>query len=122
MKIFILDDARSISQALRFYNRKPEDCITLCRPFRWNGEEIVSDLTDAEDTICANPRFDLWVLDNDLGGTLEGYAFLKDMAERYPDKIPQNLVSVSANPARRADITAYHRNWLAAQGRAGDGL
>jgi hypothetical protein len=113
-QVFILDDARSIQQACRDARWAPNATfgeVTLIRPFRWNGEVIEYTLEDAMDIIRNNSRYDFWILDNDLGPGLEGFTFLKEMCELQPDKIPEYVLSCSANPSRREAIEAYHQNW-----------
>lgn len=113
-RIFILDDLRSISMAVEAagFERQATDFFTLVRPFRHDGLEIVADFHDAEETIRENPRFDVWILDNDLAPGLEGFTFLRDMIDNVPFLVPEVVLSCSANPIRRAKIVSYHSDWL----------
>lgn len=118
MRIFIYDDKRTIRQAMTAVNLAPGTTIkqsyTLVRPTRVSMGlgEYQETHDDAIDCIRESDPFDLWVLDNDLGEGLEGYHFLRQMIERYPDKVPLDVLSCSANPARAAAIVSYHQNWL----------
>lgn len=117
MRIFILDDSRSVAQAMADANLQPvgpegePHQYTLARPFRWDGEKIAQSLDDAIELVRNQPTFDVWVLDNDLGAGLEGYEFLKDAIALAPECVPPVVYSCSANPIARANIVAYAANW-----------
>ena len=107
MRVFILDDVRSISAALLQagygVDNMPEGTYAVART-----------LLDARDLIAMSLRFDLWVLDNDLGEAgMDGYAFLKLMVSTYPGKVPDMVWSCSSNPPARASIEAFFSNWIA---------
>lgn len=121
IKIFILDDARTAVAAIRDAGLSlPLGAhIHMCRPFRWDGEKIVQDFQDAEEAIRLCPIFDLWILDNDLGPGVEGYAFLKLAMDKFPQFLPKSLRSCSANPERRRDIVEHFNNYQKAQAIGG---
>ncbi len=115
MRVFILDDARSISQAMRDAGVSFQEAeITICRPFQWSFllNYPQGTLQDAEDMIAINSAYDVWILDNDLGGGLEGFSFLKWACENCPAKVPPTVASCSANPHRRRDIVSYHSDFM----------
>jgi hypothetical protein len=111
--ILIIDDARTVEQACTRANIKLGKSMvcTLVRPFRWRNGLIEQTLDDARELIRINPRYDVWVLDNDLGPGLDGYLFLREMCTALPNKIPDQVLSCSANPVRRAAIVDYFRAW-----------
>lgn len=116
MRIFILDDSRSIEQAIDAVSPnfpKPDlvNDLVLARPFRWDGEKIIQSLDDAFELIANQPPMDIWILDNDLGSGLEGYDFLKQMCEQNPCQVASLILSCSANPAAKKNIETYGRNW-----------
>lgn len=127
MNIFILDDTRTIDGALndsgygtvaRLKESGIDPIICLARPFRSLSAGPADCGFDTPiDIITSNPKFDLWILDNDLGidpngVVIEGYTFLRIMVDSHPDLVPDVVVSCSANQSRRADIIAFHRNWM----------
>ena len=117
MRIFILDDARSILAACAAANMsslvRDGNSFVLARPFVWDGEKVVSGLYDATDLIFLNPVFDIWILDNDLGDGLEGYEFLKMVCNSRPEMVASVILSCSANPAARENIISFGRNFNA---------
>ena len=121
MRIFVYDDLRTLSTAvqrlgidfqyMRAMGEADQHQYTLVRPFRHDGFKIVADHDNAIDMIDRNLVFDVWVLDNDLSDGLEGFQFLKDMLEKFPEKAPSRVVSCSANFDRARQIESYFRDW-----------
>lgn len=119
MRIFILDDIRSIYMALREGGVRSAESYRRINPPQESEEErrtadvicLARNMDDATDIIRSNPPFDLWVLDNDLGPGEEGFTFLGEMIEDMPHKLPTQLVSCSANPVRREAIVALFQNY-----------
>ena len=120
LRIFILDDVRNIPAAIsnasaalwkEYLDSADKRVVVMARPFRHNGEELIADFQNAIDTLEENPTFDYWILDNDLGPGLEGYDFLKQMISQMPSRMPEVVLSCSANRERRNQIEAYFDNW-----------
>lgn len=107
MRVFILDDVRSVRAAFLNAGLIRDDRVP---PYTYS---IARNILDGRDIIASSNRFDWWILDNDLGGTEEGYEFLKLMITTYPSKVPDDVVSCSANPVARANIVALMFNWIA---------
>lgn len=128
-RIFIYDDVRNIKFALRQvgvtlsevdFDNPESDIVHLVRPFRHNGMYVVSDHDNAQEVIVTNPRFDIWILDNDLAEGLEGFDFLKTMLADFPLKAPDKVLSCSANSSRKIAIESYFRDWLRVQNEEGE--
>jgi hypothetical protein len=119
-KVFILDDYRNIQKAFddAGIKRESDDLICLARPFRSMGVPGANCNFDTPiDIITSNIKFDIWILDNDLGtdtcdNPVEGYRFLVMMIDKYPDLVADTVVSCSANMARRIGINEYHAGWM----------
>lgn len=119
LKLFILDDARSIAAAVRDAGLSLKDIpvqVSLCRPFRWSDDKVVQDFQDATELVKTS-KFDLWILDNDLGNGLEGIDFLKLAISEFPEFLPKSLRSCSGNRPRREDIEALFTNFQKAQAK-----
>ena len=109
MRIFILDDLRSIEEAIANSSSQVQldgtETIMLARTYAF-GLQTVRD----------NSAFDLWILDNDLGieggKTMEGHSFMRQCMEEFPDKVP-TVISCSANPIQRTRIVNDYQTWVA---------
>lgn len=110
MRVFLLDDIRDEVAA---YNgagltlkQLAKDQVTIARTFD-DGVKIIND----------NEKFDLWILDHDLGSYApdsteqNGYDFLMYNIYSAADKIPEFLVSCSSNPPGRERILQLFSNW-----------
>lgn len=110
-KVFLLDDIRDEVAAYHgagiSISAIKDDSITMARTF----EEGVNVILD-------NDKFDLWILDHDLGcfdsngSEQSGYDFLRYFVYTYPDKVPGSLLSCSANPIGRERINSLFQNWI----------
>lgn len=123
--IFILDDVRNIYVALHNANYAGATDYKRLSPPNPVEEErrsprrisLARNMADGYDTVMANPVFDLWVLDNDLGPGEEGFKFLEEFIQENPNKLPKYLLSCSANPMRREAIVALFDNFRSFQER-----
>lgn len=103
MRIFLLDDMRTPEMVIGRYRLKatPEDfTVAKC-------------VVEGLEVIKNNPKFDMWILDHDLGtGFGTGYQFIKEAATYlYLDKFPKGMVwSCSDNPCGRENINVYAKN------------
>lgn len=98
VRVFIIDDMKPIKAALaegRFWNG-----------FHWEPSEndpkeiqvsIARTWDDGFDIIRVSEPFDVWLVDGDLGMGHDGLEFMKMALERYPDKVPEDVRSCSAN-------------------------
>lgn len=109
-RVFILDDIRdemaAYHNASLSISNMVSDEIMLVRTF----DEGIKAITERE-------RFDLWILDHDLGcyapnsSEQNGYDFLMHGIYITPEKIPTLLVSCSSNPVGKERILALFNNW-----------
>lgn len=110
-KVFLLDDIRDEIAA---YNSAgipvssiKDDSIIIARTF-----------DSGIDIITSNDKFDLWILDHDLGcfdshgNEQSGYDFLRHFVYNCPEKVPDLLTSCSANPIGRERINSLFLNWI----------
>lgn len=114
MNIFILDDSRTLKMAL--VDSRRMGVSTMDRVMPEATYSMARNPEDAINVIRASPKFDVWILDNDLGiingFKEEGYEFLKRCINEFGDKVPDVVYSCSANPERREQIETLHTNWL----------
>lgn len=123
--IFVLDDIRNIYMALKEANYIAAESYRRINPPAVPEEErreptrisLARNMDDGYDIVMANPVFDLWVLDNDLGPGEEGFKFLEEFIRDNPNKLPKHVLSCSANPMRREAIVALFNNYRAFQER-----
>lgn len=95
MRIFILDDLKGVEEAFFKAGVKYEE-----------GHDIVVARTFDEGCVTVDhcPRFDLWILDNDLGEEKEGYDFLKQYTHENPEKVPGVVLTCSYNTPASKNI------------------
>lgn len=123
--IFVLDDIRNIYMALKEANYIAAEQYRRLNPPTSPEEErrtpvrisLARNIEDGYDIVMANPVFDLWVLDNDLGLGEEGFKFLEEFIKDQPNKLPKFVLSCSANPMRREAIIALFENYCSFEER-----
>lgn len=119
MNIFVLDDMRNIKSALGAVGLSSlitdDNIICLCRPSKTSFEgkdfdsKICCSLEPALDIIANNRKFDIWIIDSDLGlnefgHQVYGYDFLLKVNQGYPDKLPRQLYCCSSNLEQKTAI------------------
>jgi len=85
----------------------PRCIISLCR----NGE-------DALDLIRHSERFDVWLIDGDLGMGEGGPELFNRACEMYPAKVAEEVRSCSANPFGVTTMNRLVERWKAKQAKA----
>lgn len=110
-RVLILDDLRSISEALKEARIHP---YSLPRETQFSS--IARNITEGNRLVDENLVYDLWILDNDLGINKagekeEGYEFLKHWINTEPDKVPRQIVCCSGNPVARKNIESLASNF-----------
>ncbi len=107
--VLILDDLRSFEEAMNnagllIDGALPPGNYVMLRCLR-DAVEFVTGVYGG--------GADLWVLDNDLGGSEQAFDFLKWVLVKHPGVVPDRLVSCSSNGPRHKDAEALHANWIA---------
>jgi len=103
MRVFILDDLRSCQQALS------EARINLAPLPSGHTLDIARRYDQAMGIIQQEERFDIWILDHDLGEARSGYDFLKEAILLMPEKVADYVASCSSNPSGRRNINEYFK-------------